>query len=251
MMTTTAKIATRKTIPAQNKNMIEKLLSLTTESWNDIFQVVSVVAAAVAFVALVGTVLTGRKAGQRQAEKILTLGTELEKERRIRLELEGAIAPRQIAKAREVAENLRQFTGTKVIIESQIDAEAWRTANEIHNVLWGAGWEVVSIERSSEEHGFVDGVLVQANLGVRSEDDRSWQAANSLNDQLNAQKIDSHVLLPMKSDDPLPLKTVRVRVGFKPSATYFWPEEEKKWLKRMEEQKKRREKARNSEEGPK
>lgn len=69
--------------------MIEKILSLTAESWNDLFQVVSVAAAAVAFVALVGTALTGRRVSQRQAETIRNLDIKVaeQQERAAKAEL--------------------------------------------------------------------------------------------------------------------------------------------------------------------
>lgn len=89
IMNATARIVTSKTIPAQKRNMIEKILSLTAESWNDLFQVVSVAAAAVAFVALVGTALTGRRVSQRQAETIRNLDIKVaeQQERAAKAEL--------------------------------------------------------------------------------------------------------------------------------------------------------------------
>lgn len=150
MITATKTIVTRRATPTQDKSMIEKILSLTAETWNDIFQALSVIAALIAFAALVGTALTGRKVGQRQAEKILALDKEVadakRKQAEAELALSGRLERQELPRAAFMV-RLSDFIKGKPVGAAEViyvpeDDEALSLAITVDGQLRFSGWRI-------------------------------------------------------------------------------------------------------------
>ncbi len=97
---------------------------------------------------------------------------QLETEHVKRLEMEQALAPREIwfmevpdksGRTRQNIEPLRAFSGIEAIIDSLPDAESMRAAANIRQAIEGAGWKVISFENRVDINGsFFDGVTLEA-----------------------------------------------------------------------------------------
>jgi soluble cytochrome b562 len=161
----------------------------------------------------------------------LATESRLEEERRARLEMEEAIAPRLMEQSKS-SQNLKPFAGMRALIECVNDFEARRTAGQIALTLQMAGWTLnpYPFRVGVDESGFFDGVDVVSNTGPRAEGDRSGEAAEVLVEQLKASKIQARRFPTIN----LPFNTLRIRVGLRP-ITYFWPKEIKDRIKEIEE----------------
>ena len=145
---------------------------------------------------------------------------ELEEERQTRLKMEESIAPRMFEQS-HIAKALKEFSGTKVIVESLADAETWRTGQQIASTLQMAGWQIVSATRTLDDTDFMDGIEIRSTGPASSEPSLSEKAGEALTKQLEANKIKTvHFRLNTFSKKALPVDTILVRVGLKP-ATYF------------------------------
>jgi hypothetical protein len=146
----------------------------------------------------------------------LELESKVEKERSGRLEMETVIAPRTMEQ-RQTAKQLELFSGISVIVESLAESEPWRTAGQIAWTLNKAKWDVLpGMQRFLDATGFFDGVAIEANVGARSQEDRSSEAADALVEVLTKNNIQAN----RRPAINLPLNTIRIRVGLKP-AGYF------------------------------
>lgn len=231
-------------------------------SWDSLYrvcEVVSIGAGVLTAVALIGQVIAGRALAREQAETILRMGTDLEKEKITRLELEKSLAPRQIALIGEGGktniDSLKPFAGMQVVLKVLPDAEASRAASNILWLLQNAGWNVASVEYDpSINTGFFDGVVIEPYKAAKkpeppAEAPRDLRSILPTEQEYNDQRksedaVDAVVeflksnswaarRFPGKSGELAP-NTIKISVGFKPYP-YFDSEESKEAKKREEE----------------
>ncbi|MGD0625724.1 MAG: hypothetical protein ABSB32_13530 [Thermodesulfobacteriota bacterium] len=143
------------------------------------------------------------KAAQEAAEA----NEKAEAERLVRVKLETDLAPRIITTNREVIEELKLFSETKVFIEVEPgDIEANRLAGQIHSMLTMANWNILGVTpKKPSETGFrVDSrgnVIVWGTGGVKiyskrtEEKERGISFENSHNKWNDAAKILSYQLV--------------------------------------------------------
>lgn len=188
-------------------------------------------------------------------EQNLATAVELEKERKTRLELEQSLTPRQIALVASKAgklniDPLKPFAGIQMFVEILPDAEAERAAG---NIIWltkKAGWNLSSAMFNPELKGpFFDGVIVMPYMAPRrrlskppfwteeeyAAEEFSREAAEELVNFLKSNNWSAHIgMIFPKRDGEIPLRSVKITVGFKPSP-YFRPQ----WVKELEDNSKK------------
>lgn len=133
----------------------------------------------------------------------------LEVERQERLRLEEASGPRNIANSFMVADALKPFAGTGVIIEYLDEDEPRGFARELASVMERAGWRIVSMNPASE----LSPNMEITGLMFPKPGDRSPEAAEALLTQLRENKIDfwGH------PTSVLPPNTIKLVIGRKES----------------------------------
>jgi hypothetical protein len=166
-------------------------------------------------------------------ERAAEANRKAEEEKRARLELEKGILPRTLRDQQGIANRLRPFTGTSVIVETIIDFEARRTAALIASTLTMAGWKVSGIIISADapiEEWFFPGVAIEVSGNASNlpsigtvpmeEFNRAFEtmqsryrAAQSLITELKNSGVEASLRASLKQD--LPPDTLRVRVGLK------------------------------------
>jgi hypothetical protein len=198
---------------------------------------------------------------REEALKAVNLATEskLEKERKTRLELEKSLAPRSIPlfynAGKANFDPLKPFAGIQVMYEVLPDSEALRAAGSLRQILEAAGWQTISfVPRADVNIGFFDGVVIESVPGGREaveakktpEQAALWNrmrdAGKALNDFLSSYNWGSRNTFKMPNEAKIPLNTIRIVVGFKPSP-YFEPDlvkELKEDSEKMREEMKKR-----------
>lgn len=157
--TKVANTATIKAIATQIRATTVNVSSLTAETWNDIFQLASIVAGVITLVAgvftfavLVGTVMTGRRVNKQQAEKLATLEREAADARLKQRDAERSLAELQAKlQWRSFSEEQRgrfleilaqRPKGGITITCLNENPESCAFAAEIADQLRSVGWEV-------------------------------------------------------------------------------------------------------------
>ena len=138
--------------------------------------------------------------------------SELEKERKQRLAMEAAIAPR-VLDERKIAEELKPFAGMFVSIESLDDSESWRLAGQLAATFELAGWKVLPGMKRIKVPIFRDGITISVQVGPPRAGDRSEEALQHLISVLKGHKVEA---LGMPAGEGLPLNTLLVQIGLKP-----------------------------------
>lgn len=219
-------------------------------SWDFVYTWSQVLAVLFAGVALVSGFIVNKRSSMKIAgldnstahlqKSNLEAQSELEKEKKKRLEMEKSLAPRSIEQGR-AAQALKEFAGLDVMLSSINDDEAQNTAGRIRFLLQMAEWNLVADKPPAEDRPFPpsDGITITYPFQA-DKLDRSQDAAEELKDQLAKSDVESNVSSAMG----LPPNTIRIVVGARPM-TYFkerWrtPEE----MARDEERKKQDEKFR-------
>jgi hypothetical protein len=185
------------------------------------------------------TVAIGYFANKRQAGKIVLLEAanieaqrNLEAERKTRLEMEQDIAPRRLplisSGGATNIDPLRQYAGTKLIIEYAPDDEAQVAAEDIENATKAAGWQLVKADCPPDLIGLnegVDGVVVTPhrpdNPDPKPEELRSKKASGALVSVLESSNWKAR-LAPGHTGE-LSADEVKVQVGFKPMPHFLKP----------------------------
>lgn len=191
-----------------------------------------------------------------QAERIagiqrenLEIGTTLEEERSIRLELERSLKPRVLGflgnAVKSSVDGLKPFTDIQTIIGFiPDDAEARRAAGNIAQILVLAGWKIAS--SGPDPGAAMEGVVVEQYLAPtpltprlptaedqqhRADERHSHDAAVALVDLLQANDWKATLGFAARemAGHTIPRNTVRVRVGIKP-LPYFDPA----WMKELD-----------------
>jgi hypothetical protein len=139
------------TTPAMITKMTQmRAKTMNPDTWLSFFEVLSIGAGVLAVAALIGTVVMGKKANARQAERVLTLETGLadaktkqaEAERRL-LEVQNRIAWRHSFDEKKFREVLdRGVKGTAEIVYLKDDSEANIFAESLWFALAASGWSV-------------------------------------------------------------------------------------------------------------
>jgi hypothetical protein len=203
---------------------MKRIFSMTLESWNTFFQVVSAIALALTFGAGTGAIVTGYVLGKRQSERIAATerGTAEANRKAAELDVEAAqqraraaqaehdllalqqrLAPRRIspgAHATFVAA-LAPYHGSTVVITRLGDLEAGRFADDIISVLTEAGWTVQTVGV---------GAIIPPEYGLRcsiNEQSPAGTALAAVLGKLPTARIESSPGLPV---------VARMVVGLKP-----------------------------------
>jgi len=100
----------------------------------------------------------------RALQEVANANALLEEERRKRLEMERAIAPRTI-RFGAALEPLREFRNVHVLIHTVPDYEARRTAMSLYQAFVQAGW---TLDRLTTEDGIADGVTIFVKMNPRA-----------------------------------------------------------------------------------
>jgi hypothetical protein len=206
-----------------------------------------------------------RAKDRKVAGELSEKDAQLEAEKSKRLELEKTLAPRQIPLKIVLDEQtnldtLKPFKGINAIILTSRDVESGRAAANIGSLIDAAGWHVVTIESNSAlNNWFFDGVVVEpysaTQLGeaarkLSDEEFKDEEQANGATKVLveflksNDWQARSY-LKPLSQLGPIPHKTIRISVGFKP-APYF--DQTLKQIKEVEERFKKRDEERQKRE---
>lgn len=153
-------------------------------------------------------------------QKNLQNESKLEKERGKRLELEKALAPRQISinefaryggdKPVSNIDNLKLFSGVEVDIRCINDTEAIRTARNLVSVLAMAGWKIRDTGIDSD---ILDGINIGASIKADLQNDAATILAGFLQDN-------DIVATNYPFFDNVADTVIHIKIGFKPSP-YF------------------------------
>jgi hypothetical protein len=185
---------------------------------------------------------TARNEAARLEAKNLSTAQTLEEERRTRVEMEQALAPRILAitpKSPPI-EGLKAFKGIAVTVESNSDAESRRAAGMLMSILNQAGWNVGPFV--TRFLGLPEGVALEyrSHVGVPTAEstvNKSPDAALALEEYLRLNRWDvrrdpipdilEERIKEGKAPPELtlpPNNAIRIKIGAKPD-WYFFPQE--------------------------
>jgi hypothetical protein len=210
--------------------------SWSLATWLYFFQWVSVSTLAI-------TVLLGIVVNRRQSEKILSLQKgiidaqfDLEKERRLRLDVEEIVAWRRIGwLTSERRDSLKRFAGTEVEILVVDEFEARRLAREISWVLGNCDWKVLSVETLGDIDELKTPIGVDVAITPTGLSSPSMPQAEALKDLL----LENHIAARIKGvgwnvgrpvhnkemligTNPLPSGRIRLMIGLRPDLNWYF-----------------------------
>jgi hypothetical protein len=199
------------------------------------FQVFSLLFLTATILTGAGTIITGFIANRRTANALAVQQERAAKAEKDLKELGNAVAPREFPLTADLQNALRPFPAIHVRVRSVNDAETVRLASQIAGALQGSGWIIDSVIHESPALDIRDGVVIGMNVGILPPEDNSTLAALALVKQLRLSKL-SAMLFP--TGPPLPLNTLQIDVGLRPS-TYFLDPKLKELRKASEEREQR------------
>jgi hypothetical protein len=227
------------------------ILSLSLQGWNDLWQGLTVISLAIAFIAGYGANKTGKRLGKVQDHEIraqkaelVTLSTKLEEQRektanaeRATLELQKGLAPRSLPLLAFRDDNtstfdlLKPFAGMRVVLRYSTESEPVRAANTITDAMTLAGWKVEAKPYTFPKPPL--GVLIEwhmsrardespprlETLEERADEKRSEDAAKALAELLTS--FDWAGVMTVRewltgfpgTENPIPPNAIRVTIG--------------------------------------
>lgn len=156
------------------------------------------------------------KQAQKAISDNLVIEASLEDERRTRLELEKAIAPREIWEPETFVDSLKPFAGQQVTIVFLNDFEAKAFAFELSHLLESANWNVTLNDPLPESAGWFDGIAVETAPRDLPPPDRVKAARDALIAQLFTRTIIADTIPRQNAPVPIPENGLRISVGLKP-----------------------------------
>jgi hypothetical protein len=182
-------------------------------------------------------------------KQALATETELKQEHGRRIELERGLARRELwnigyKDGTTNLDKLKQFPGTKVILEAVPDFEAKHAAGEIAARLIDARWDIVrtDIIPDEEASSVPEGVSVERYLALHvpheqsTEEDQSERRSSYLVMILQAFLMENgwhEINFGFPHRGELPIDCMRVRVGYKPNPLAEYDETTKKAHEKM------------------
>jgi hypothetical protein len=186
--------------------------------------------------ALIGS----REANKRQATQLMQLEganiearRKLEAERTTRLSMEQDLYPREIPVIDHGGttnlDSLKPFAGIQMIVEYASRSEATAAARNIMEIGREVGWTTIKTDVPSDLIDFndgVDGVVIEpykpTNPDPPANERRAEEAAKALATFLEAHNWKARVR-PGSSRSGLPLDTLKIQVGVKPTPYFLKP----------------------------